>query len=101
MSTSTLLTGTGCATVTTTCITVKDDDTIDTQSRNIILGTTVATTATAIAGQTLNAHGTKQIYQKYAQAYVESMSDEELERALTQMDLLIAEEKETNNVKTI
>lgn len=97
---SSILLGTGSITSTTTA-TVKEDGTFDTDSRNSILGAAVATTATAVAGQSLNAHGTKQVYQKYAQAYVESMSDEELERALAQMDLLIGEEVDNSNIKTL
>lgn len=100
MNTSTLLTGTGSVTLTTS-MTVKEDGTIDTTSRNTILGTTVSTTATAVAGATLNAHGTREIYQKYAQAYVESMSDEELETALSQMNLLLQEETVDNDIKTL
>lgn len=100
MNTSTLLTGVTGSTITTSA-TVKEDGTIDTQTRNSILGTVVSTTATAVAGASLNAHGTKEIYQKYAQAYVESMSDEELETALSQMNLLIQENEQNNNIKTL
>lgn len=101
MGTSTIITGVGSATLTTTSITVKEDGTIDTSSRNSLLGTVVSTTATAVAGQTLNAHGTKEIYQKYAQSYVESMSDEELASALSRMDLLLESEPENKDIKTL
>ena len=66
-----------------------------------VLATTVATTATAIAGASLNAHTMNEIHDRYASAYVDSMSDEELESALVKMDLLVAEEDSTTDVKTI
>lgn len=100
MNTITLLTGTGSATLTTSIV-VKEDGTIDTKSRNTLLGTTVSSTATAVAGATLNAHGTREVYQRYAQAYVESMTDEELETALSHMNLLIQEDTVDNDIKTL
>ena len=64
------------------------------------LDTTVVTAATAVTGACLNGASMNHIHNKNASAYVESMSDEELERALVKMDLL-AEVTPENDVKTI
>ena len=69
-------------------------------ARNLAL-TAVATTATAIAADSIQAHTREQIHEKYASAYVQSMSDEELEQALIRMDLLEGELPEETSVKTI
>ncbi len=61
----------------------------------------VSVTGTAMAGATLNHETREQIHEKYSSAYVESMSDEELEQALVQMDLLMAEQPENTDVKTV
>ena len=65
------------------------------------LMTTVATAATAVTGACINNYTKEQIHQKYASAYVESMSDEELERALVEMDLLVAASETEEVTKTI
>ena len=72
--------------------------------KNNILGSTVtttATTATIIGGTILNNQTMDRIYEKYATSYVESMSDEDLESALMQLDLLAAKMDENTNEKTI
>ncbi|MCI8460690.1 MAG: hypothetical protein HFE81_04765, partial [Bacilli bacterium] len=63
--------------------------------------TTTATTATIVGGTILNNQTMDRIYEKYATSYVESMSDEDLESALMQLDLLAAKMDENTNEKTI
>ncbi|MBP5678658.1 MAG: hypothetical protein J6X28_02370 [Bacilli bacterium] len=68
--------------------------------KNLIL-TTAAGAATTIAAYSLQQQSLNQIHEKYASSYVESMSDEELERALCKLDLLAASEDATKDVKTL
>ena len=63
--------------------------------------TTIATAATAAIGASLNAHTMNEIHEKYSSAYVESMSDEELEQALIKMDLLEAKQTIETDVKSL
>lgn len=78
-----------------------DDEKILPDKRNKVIGTTLALTATTAIGQSMNVNGERKIYEKYASAYVESMTDEELEIALQKMDLLIADEQNNEQTKTI
>lgn len=88
---------------TTSSITMytTDDEKILPNKRNEVIGTTLVSTATTAVGQSMNAHGQKKIYEKYASAYVESMTDEELELALQKMDLLAIDEQTDQQTKTI
>jgi len=65
------------------------------------VGTTLISTATSAIGVSINNNGIQEIQHKYANAYVESMSDEELEMALMKMDLLEAEQEEKSIEKSI
>ena len=70
------------------------------KAKNLAL-TSVALTATTIAADSIQAHTREQIHERYSSAYVQSMSDEELEQALIKMDLLEATLPEDTDVKTI
>lgn len=87
--TSTIIGGvtTSIGTATTT---LNEDGTINEANRNSLLKSTVATTATVIGASIVNDHTLDKIYEKYATAYIESMSDDELEAALIDLDLLEA-----------
>ena len=100
MDTTTLITGAGA--LTTTGVTSFDFKEKKVKKENLkpAIGTTVASTATAIAGESLNHMTMEKIHEKYSSAYVESMSDEQLAAALEQMDLLLPETTETD-VKTL
>lgn len=87
MKTLTFTTG-AASSVGVTMSTLNDDGSVNEDSRNAILGTTAATTATVVGGTVLNNNTLDKIYEKYATSYIESMSDEELETALAKLDLL-------------
>ena len=73
----------------------KRDNTLKTVAVTAISSATTVTT-----GACMNSCTKKQIYEKYATAYVDSLSDEELEEALQKMNLLAEKLPETNS-KTI
>lgn len=80
--------------------TINEDGTIDPKGRNGLLTTTVSTSALTTAGYIANKHGMKEINDRYATEYLESLSDEEIEDMLVKLDLLEAE-KFNDNTKTI
>jgi len=94
---------TGAVALTGTGLSVYDrkNKKIDEDNAKSALATTVALTATTIAANTLEATTRQHIHERYSAAYVQSMSDEELEQALIQMDLLVPEEQTETDVKTI
>lgn len=100
MNSTTILTGLGVATATTSA-TVDENGDINKTKRNNVIGTTVAVTATSVIGNTLNAAGMSRIYNQYAQAYVESMSEEELAEACEKLGLIEEDSKADTDVKTL
>ncbi len=99
MTTTSMLTSTS-ATLSTTTSTLGEDGSIDKDKRNLLLGSTALTTGTLIGENIVENHVMNEIYDKYASAYVESMSDEELAIALEKLDLLESSMSE-NTTKTI
>ena len=95
------ITGLGTTAVAGVTLYDKKNKKLNTDNLKSTIYSGVSTTATAVAGASLNHQTMKQIHEKYASAYVESMSDEELEAALVQMDLLVGETNESTDVKTI
>lgn len=81
--------------------TIDDNRHIDPTARDSIIGTLLSTTITTAIGDTLNAQTMRQIHSKYSNAYVESMSDEELEYALERLNLIEGEEPNEYYVKTL
>lgn len=77
-----------------------DDKKVDSDKRNQVLATTLASTATVIASEIVSQNGMKEIHQKYSQGYIESLSDEELASALQELDLL-EKESTQDSIKTI
>jgi len=101
MNTSTLIgSGVGSTTLFTSA-TVNDDASIDKKGAAEYLGSTALTVATTAVGYTMNANTVKSVQQKYSSAYVESLTDDELAEALQRMDLLIAENPQEKDVKTL
>lgn len=98
---STSLITTELATTSSITMYTTDDERILPDKRNRVIGATLTSTATTAIGQSMNVHGQKKVYEKYASAYIESMSDEELETALQKMDLLIADEQDNTQIKTL
>lgn len=94
---------TGAVAITGSAISLYDrkEKKFNTQNAKNLAITSVAGTATTIAAESIQSHTMEQIHEKYASAYVESMSDAELEQALIKMDLLEAELPESTDVKTI
>lgn len=100
MDITTIITGAGALTGTGLSLYDVKGKKLNEENAKAMVGTSVALTATAIAAQSLNNQTRKQIQEKYASAYVESMSDEELEDALARLNLLVPEESE-KDVKTL
>ena len=103
MTTTTIATG-ALSTIGVALSAVNEEGNLTEDGKNNILGSTVtttATTATIIGGTILNNQTMDRIYEKYATSYVESMSDEDLESALMQLDLLAAKMDENTNEKSI
>ena len=63
--------------------------------------TTLATGATTVIGQVTDKMTMDRIHKEYASAYVESMSDEDLERALIALGQLESPEDVNKTTKTI
>lgn len=92
-TTTTILTGlAGVGGVTST--TVNKDGTIDRGKRNATLTVTIASTGTAFASDCIHKKTKEQVAEEYSQRYVESMSNEELVKALQDFDLLDRNSKE-------
>ena len=100
MNTTTIITGLGTLTASTSA-TVDKDGNIDKKRRNKIAATTITTTATTIAQNMITAKHLSRIYEMSAQAYVDSMTDEELAEALEKLDLLEKEDNSSIEVKTL
>ena len=79
----------------------KKNKTVNKDGVKSLISTSVALSATVVAGESLSHRNMTQIREKYASAYVQSMSDEELEQALIQMDLLAPETENKTEEKTI
>lgn len=80
---------------------LNDDGTINKKNGRNALITSVASTGTLVAAALVNAHEEKEMKEKYRKSYIESLSDEELERALIQIGELSAESNQDNANKTI
>ena len=98
---TTMITGALAITGTGLSLYDKENKSINKNNANSILTTTIATGATAAVGASMNAYTMHEIHEKYSSAYVESMSDEELEQALVKMDLLEAEQTIETDVKSL
>lgn len=81
--------------------TLNDDGSVSREKSTSLIATTAATGITALGGYSLNEYEVKKIYEEYATAYIDSMSDEELQEALVKLDLLEAEMSKKNDMKTI
>ena len=101
MNTTTLITGAGAAVATGIALYDNKNKGIDKGNAKVLVGTAVALTATTIGAGSLNHMTMDEIHRKYSSAYVESMSDEELETALEQMNLLLSEEATDTSVKSL
>ena len=101
MNTSTLISSGVCTVSLSTNATVNDDASINKKKGAEFLGTTALSVATTAVGYTIQGNTVRSVQQKYSSAYVESLSDEELEQALQKMDLLIAENPTEKDVKTL
>ena len=72
----------------------------DENAKNVVY-TTIATGATALAANTIYQKRIDEIHEQYTTSYVDSMDDEQLAKALEQMDLLLPEETTQEDVKTL
>lgn len=85
----------------TTASTLNEDGTTNKKARNKLLGT-LGTTSTTTAISKINEEATlRRIHERAACEYVESMDDEQLERALIQLNLLEEEQSKNDDVKMI
>ena len=73
----------------------------DPVARDQLIGSLLTTTISTAIGDTLNAQTMRNIHNKYSYAYVESMSDEELEYALERLNLIEKENPNEYYVKTL
>lgn len=85
----------------TTTYVIDEDRKIDKGHLKNVGKTSLVTSTTTIAGQISEKMTLKRIHERSAAAYVESMSDEELERALTALNLLEEQENVKDSSKTI
>lgn len=99
MSTLTMLTSASAVFGTTTS-TLNDEGKIDSEKSKSLLGATALTAGTLAAASLQEKNTMDEIYEKYATAYIDSMSDKELADALEQLDLLEATMPE-NTTKSI
>ena len=98
MNTTTLI-STGLATGLPLTAAIGPDGSIDQKPLCMALGITAASATTIFIGDREIEKGQREIYQKYTSAYVESMTDEELESALVKIGLL--EEENSTITKTM
>ena len=90
------------ATATSSAIYVYDKENgIDNKKLKKIGITSLVSTASATVGRVINYQTEKKIHNEYANAYVESMSDAELERALIALGELESSECVNDTAKTI
>lgn len=89
---TTIVSGAGGTTASTVLSNVGEEETRK-KRRNAFLGTAVASTATVAVAESMNCQSAYKRYQRHQleaeqsrQAYVDSLSDEELEKALRQME---------------
>jgi len=88
-------------TVGTTSYVVDEDKKINPDKAKNVGKTSLVTVSTTVAGQISDKMTQKRIHEEYAKAYVESMSDEELERALVLLNELELPENAKDNAKTL
>lgn len=94
--------GVGTSTVLLVCdTTLNDEGQIDKKGQRVTTSITAATAITAFGNGTLNEQRINEIENGYTQAYVESLSDQELEAALERLNLIEAEVSTKNNSKSI
>lgn len=98
---NTLLTTTIVGAAVPTTLAIKEDKGIKKERFGPWVGASITSTATSAIGVSINNNGIDHIHNKYANAYVESMSDEELADALMQMNLLEEIQDEIPYDKTI
>lgn len=85
----------------TTTYVIDEDRQIDKEHLKNVGKTSLVTGTTTTVGQVQDRMTEKKIHEKSAAAYVESMSDEELEKALTALNLLEEPENVKDSNKTI
>lgn len=83
-----------------TCDSLFDGNHQDGDGRTLT-GTAVALTASTVTSAAINQQTKHEMFRNHSLSYVESMSDEELEKALVQMDLILGEEPLEKDVKTL
>lgn len=79
----------------------RENGTIDQKRAKKVGTTTLVTGATTVVGQISDKIAMDHIHKKYASAYIESMSDEELENALIALGQLESEEDVNNTTKSL
>lgn len=83
-----------------TCDSLFDGNNKDGEGRTLI-GTSVALTASSVTSAAIDHQTRHEMFRNHSLSYVESMSDEELENALMQMNLILGDEQPTKDVKTL
>lgn len=92
MNTTTIITGVGAVGAAGALLIDWKEKKINKDNAQLLALTSASLTAASIGAATLNNAGVEKIHQKYSSAYVESMTDEQLEEALIQMNLLLPAE---------
>ena len=101
MNATTIIASTSASTMLTTNATIDNNGNFIKEKRNGFIAATISTTATVLINDAIKNDNLRRIQTKYSTSYVESLSDEELEKALVKMDLLAAKEESENDVKTL
>ena len=100
MDTTTII-GITAASIGSSTLTIGEDGDISLTGRQSIVATSLTSTATTAIGDSLNANAMKEIQTKYSSAYIESMSEEELESALQKLDLLVVDDCQDHSNKAM
>lgn len=100
---SSITTGVGIAggLIVSTSTMLNDDGTINKDNGKSALITSVCTTGSLVAATIVNNHDAKVIEEQYKKSYIDSLSDEELEKALIQIGELTAGSNQDSVNKTI
>lgn len=97
--TTTILSGGG--TTSTVLNAISDEGKLEPEKLNSAIISSSVATGSTLAATYSNNKGVEEIYEKYSSAYVESMTEEELVRALEAVELLEKEKFLENNSKTL
>lgn len=99
---TTLSSTVGTVSVSSTSSLIADEDCDKMKEKaGSVAATSLVVSATTLGAQTVNNTRIKEMHDKYATTYVESMSNEQLVAALEQLNLLEASMTNNNNTKTI